>query len=111
MAVYAASTQAVATGKLTSFPAPHGTVGWMPNGFDLFSAISPGNQMIAAYAATRPLGQGTVRLYLVPVTRPGRRLMAVPSSSAFLFTRTAWSARGSWLLYEGPGRHVAGHPG
>jgi len=25
--------------KLTSFPAPHGTVGWMPNGFDLVSAI------------------------------------------------------------------------
>ena len=31
---------------------------------------------------------------------------AVPSSAAYLFARTAWSARGSWLLYQGPGGHL-----
>jgi hypothetical protein len=46
----------VVTGKLISFPAPPGTAGWVPNGFDLVSAISPDDQMIAAYAAIRPRG-------------------------------------------------------
>ena len=44
----------VVTGKLISFPAPPGTAGWVPNGFNLVSAISHDNRMIAAYAATRP---------------------------------------------------------
>jgi len=44
----------VVTGKLISFPAPPGTAGWVPNGFNLVSAISHDDQMIAAYAATRP---------------------------------------------------------
>jgi hypothetical protein len=30
----------------------------------------------------------------------------VPSSAAYLFARTAWSATGSWLLYQGPGQHL-----
>src|SRR5262249_46242480 len=48
----------VVTGRLVSFPAPPGTAGWVPNGFDSFatSAISPAGQMIAAYAAMRPQG-------------------------------------------------------
>ncbi len=52
----------VVTGKLVSFPAPPGTAGWVPNGFDLVSSISHDGQMIAAYAATRPEGTGRARL-------------------------------------------------
>jgi hypothetical protein len=96
----------VVTGKLISFPAPPGTAGWVPGGFNLVSAISPDGQMIAAYAATRPQGAGKVRLYLMRIAGPSRRAMPVPSSIADLFARTAWSASSTWLLYQGPGRHL-----
>jgi len=96
----------VVTGKLISFAAPPGTAGWVPNGFGLVSAISPAGQMIAAYAATGPKGQGRVRLYLMPAARPSGQPRPVPSSAAYLFARTAWSANGSWLLYQGPGGHL-----
>jgi len=96
----------VMTGKLISFAAPPGTAGWVPDGFNLVGAISPGDQMIAAYAAARPQGQGRVRLYLMPITRASGQPKAVPSSDAYLFARTAWSAKGSWLLYQGPGEHL-----
>jgi hypothetical protein len=96
----------VMTGTLMSFAAPPGTAGWVPNGFNLVSAMSPGDQMIAAYAAARPQGQGRVRLYLMPITRASGQPKAVPSSDAYLFARTAWSAKGSWLLYQGPGGHL-----
>jgi hypothetical protein len=96
----------VITGKLISFAAPPGTAGWVPNGFNLVSAISLGDQMIAAYAATRPQGQGRVRLYLMQITRPSGEPRAIRSSDAYLFARTAWSAQGSWLLYQGPGEHL-----
>jgi hypothetical protein len=96
----------VVTGKLSSFAAPPGTAGWVPNGFNLVSAISPADQMIAAYAALRPQGQGRVRLYLMPITSSSGQPRAVPSSAAYLFARTAWSANGSWLFYQGPGGHL-----
>ena len=96
----------VVTGRLVSFAAPPGTGGWVPDGFNLAGAISPAGQLIAAYAAVRPQGLGRVRLYLMPVTGPSAPPAAVPSSAAFLFARTAWSARGSWLLYQGPGGHL-----
>jgi hypothetical protein len=99
----------VRTGQVTSFAAPPGTAGWVPNGFNLVSAVSPASpagQMIAAYAAMRPQGQGKVRLYLMPVTGRSGQPKAVPSSAAYLFARTAWSAPGSWLLYQGPGEHL-----
>ena len=96
----------VVTGRLTSFAAPHGTAGWVPDDFDLVNAISPGNTMIAAYAATRPQGQGVVRLYLVPISNASGAPRAVPSSAAHLFARTAWSANGSWLFYQGPGGNM-----
>jgi hypothetical protein len=95
-----------ATGQLISFAAPPGTAGWVPNGFNLASAISPADRMIAAYAAIRPQGQGRVRLYLMPITSPSAQPRAVPSSAANLFAKTAWSANGSWLLYQGPGGHL-----
>jgi hypothetical protein len=95
----------VVTGKVRSFAAPPGTAGWVPNGFGLVSAIRPGDAMIAAYAAVRPLGEGRTRLYVLRL-HGARRVMAVPSSAAFLYARTGWSARGSWLLYQGPGKHL-----
>jgi hypothetical protein len=96
----------VVTGRLTSYSAPPGTAGWVPNGFDLVSAIAPGDKMIAAYAATRPQGQGAVRLYLVPIRDPSGPPRAVPSSAAHLFARTAWSANGTWLFYQGAGGNL-----
>jgi hypothetical protein len=96
----------VVTGQLISYAAPPGTAGWVPSGFNLVSAISPRDQMIAAYAVVRPQGQGRVRLYLMPITSPPARSRAVPSSAAYLFARTAWSTNGSWLLYQGPGGHL-----
>ena len=96
----------VVTGKLISFPAPPGTAGWVPNGFNLVSAISHHDQRIAAYAAIRPQGAGQVRLYVMRIAGPSRRPIAVPSSAAYLFARTAWSAEDTWLLYQGPGGHL-----
>ena len=96
----------VVTGKLISFPAPPGTAGWVPGGFNLVSAISPDDQMIAAYAAIRSQRAGQVRLYVMRITGPSRRAMPVPSSAAYLFARTAWSANDTWLLYQGPGGHL-----
>jgi hypothetical protein len=96
----------VVTGELISFPAPPDTGGWVPNGFNLVSAISHDDQMIAAYAAIRPQGAGQVRLYVMRIAGPSRRAMPVPSSAAYLFARTAWSADDTWLLYQGPGGHL-----
>jgi hypothetical protein len=91
----------VVTGRLSSFVTPPGTAGWVPNGFNAVSAISPGNRMIAAYAAVRPQGKGRARLYVIPLSGPPGRARAMPSSAAPLFAKTAWSAKGSWLLYQG----------
>jgi hypothetical protein len=99
----------VVTGKLTSVPAPAGTVGWVPNGFDMVSAISPRSTMIGAYAKVRPAGSGRVRLYVVRLRGGARRARPVPSSVAFLFARTAWSVQGGWLLYQGPGAHLSAY--
>jgi hypothetical protein len=96
----------VITGKLISFPAPPGTAGWVPGGFNLVSAISHDDQMIAAYAAIRPQGAGQVRLYVMRIAGASRRAMPVPSSAAYLFARTAWSANDTWLLHQGPGGHL-----
>ena len=96
----------VVTGKLVSVPAPPGTAGWVPSGLGLVSGFSRDGQRIAAYAATRPQGAGQVRLYVLRVAAPSRPAVPVPSSAAVLFARTAWSADGSWLLYQGPGGHL-----
>jgi hypothetical protein len=96
----------VVTGRLVSVKAPPGTAGWVPNGFGLVSAIAPGDGMIAAYAARGPQGLGQTRLYLLRLAGSRPRAAAVPSSDAFLFARTGWSASGSWLLYQGPGTHL-----
>ncbi len=96
----------VVTGQLTSIPVPAGTAGWVPNGFGLVSAISPHGAMIAAYAEVRPAGSGRVRLYLMRTQGAVTRPRPIPASAAFLYARTAWSFRGGWLLYQGPGEHL-----
>jgi hypothetical protein len=96
----------VVSGKLRSYPAPPGTAGWVPNGFGPVSAIRPDGGMLAAYAATRPLGHGRTRLYALSLTGRHQPPTAVPSSAAFLFARTGWTAKGSWLLYQGPGTRM-----
>jgi hypothetical protein len=96
----------VVTGKLISFPAPPGTAGWVPTGFNLGSAISHDDHMIAAYAAIRPQRAGHVRLYVMRIVGPSRQAMPVPSSAAYLFARTAWSEDDTWLLYQGPAGHL-----
>jgi hypothetical protein len=93
----------VVTGGLVSIAVPPGTTGWIPNGFNTVSAISPDGQMIAAYAATRPR-EGRVRLYVIRLSTG--RATAVPSSAANLSARTAWSVNSAWLLYQGPGGHL-----
>jgi hypothetical protein len=101
----------VITGRVRSFTRPAGTAGWVPHDFTAGSAFSAGNRMMAAYAVTRPLGYGRVRLYLLRLAGHARPVSAVPSSGAHLFSRTAWSVRGSWLLYQSHGRLWAYQPG
>jgi hypothetical protein len=96
----------VVTGRVQSFGTPPGTAGWMPLGIGVTQAIAPGGRMIAAYAATMPLGRGRDRLFVLRVGGIGGAPRAVPASGAVLYPRTAWSAGGSWLFYQGPGGHL-----
>jgi hypothetical protein len=98
----------VVTGRLVSFPAPPGTAGWVPAGFNRVSAISPGDRMIAAYAAVPAPRRSRFRLYLVRLAGPYVRAAAVPSSAPVM-AQTAWSVEGSWLLYQGPGGHLSAY--
>jgi hypothetical protein len=94
----------VVTGRLLSFGAPPGTAGWIPFGIGVTHAIAPGGRMIAAYAAPLPLGQGRDRLFALRLSGTGGPPRAMPFSAAHaaLDPRTAWSAGGSWLFYQGP---------
>ena len=96
----------VVTGALRSFRAPPGTAGWLPYGFNITQSIAPRDSAIAAYAATRPPGQRQYRLFVIRLTGATGRPVAVPSSTGHIYPRTAWSADGSWLFYQGPGRHM-----
>jgi hypothetical protein len=90
------------TGKRVSYPAPSGTVGWVPNGFGLNGGFAASTGALAAEAAVPPAGKGRIRLFVVPSFGGGRASIPVPSSTAPLYARTAWSPDGSWLLYQGP---------
>ena len=98
----------VVTGRLRSFAAPPGTVGWIANhgGFVNVSAIARSGTMMAADAVIPPDDHGRVRAFVLRLTGPHRRPAAVPSSTGFLWAATAWSASGSWLFYQGPGQHM-----
>jgi hypothetical protein len=98
----------VVTGRLLSFRAPPGTLGWIPIGIGITKAIAPGGRLIAAYAATLPPARGRDRLFVLRLGGTGGAPRVVPSSAAdaTLSSRTAWSADGSWLFYRGPGGHL-----
>ncbi len=90
----------VVTGRLRSFPAPPGTIGWVPSHGGYWSASALSSAMIAAKAVVAPASQGIAREFVLPVTGRDSRATAVPSSAAFLLSVTAWS--GQWLFYQGP---------
>jgi hypothetical protein len=92
----------VVTGRRASFAAPRGTLGWVPDGFNLDSVIAPGNGAIAAEAAIAPARNGAVRLFVVRLGPTPRGPIAAPGSTAYLYAKTAWSPDGSWLMYQGP---------
>lgn len=98
------------TGRLRSFPAPRGTRGWAPthggNWAWSRSEIAPSGQLMAAEAVVAPVSKGFARVFVLHLTGPDTRPTAVPSSASFLLSVTTWSARGSWLFYQGPGQHL-----
>jgi hypothetical protein len=98
----------LATGRLYSAPPPPGTAGWVPGGYNILGrALAPGGRArIAAYAATRPLGTGHGRLFVLHLSGPSPRPKPVPASAAIAWERTAWSADGSWLFYQGRGQRM-----
>ena len=100
----------VGTGRLRSFAAPRGTRGWAPthggNWAWSRSEIAPSGRMMAAEAVVAPGSQGIARVFVLHLTGPDTQATAVPSSAAFLLSVTAWSARGWWLFYQGPGQRM-----
>ena len=46
------------------------------------------------------------RVFIIHLTGPETRAVAVPSSAAFLLSVTAWSPDSSWLFYQGPGEDL-----
>jgi len=95
----------VVTGRLVSLKMPPGTAGWVPDGFYRGEPIAPGNGTIAAETKLRPTSQGSERLYVIGLSGPRPRRTPVPSA-ALVDASVAWSAEGSWLLYQGPGGHM-----
>lgn len=92
----------VVTGRRRSYSAPPKTVGWVPNGFGLNNGLAPKGDMLAVEAAIPPVRKGRIRLFAVPIGGDRRAPIPVPSSTARLYARTAWSPDGAWLLYQGP---------
>ena len=98
----------VVTGRLRSFAAPPGTSGWVPShgGYWSVSAIAHSGPVLAAEAVVPPDRRGLARVFVLHLTGRRRPPVAVPSPAAFLLSVTAWSDRGSWLFYQGPGQHM-----
>lgn len=100
----------VVSGRLQSFAAPPGTTGWAPthggNWAWSVSEIAPSGQLMSAQAVLAPDTQGIVRVFILHLAGQDTHATAVPSSTAFLLSVTAWSADSSWLFYQGPGEHM-----
>jgi hypothetical protein len=96
----------VITGTVLSLPAPPGTVGWVPPEFNLEQPISPANAMVAAEAALPSAQQDRGRLYTVQLNSQHPRPDVVPRSASFVRMRVAWSVRGSWVFFQGPGGYM-----
>jgi hypothetical protein len=96
-----------ATGRVSSFPAPRGTVGWVPGrGYNDDNVISAGRPMLAAQAALAPLSGGNAVTYVASLGGGPARPLAVPHSVAPVLSLTSWSVRGSWLFYQGPDQQL-----
>lgn len=93
----------VASGRLSSFPAPRGTLGWVPWQFDVVDSIAPDSTMMAAEAAVPSRYDDQGRLYVIPLAGAHQQPRVVPGSAGFVLSKIAWSVRGGWLFYEGPG--------
>jgi hypothetical protein len=96
------------SGRRLAFAAPPGTLGWASYGGPpgpADSAIAPGNGLLAAPAAVAPASDGTVRLFVLRLGRPGAAPLAVPRSAGPGYAVSTWSSS-SWLFYEGPGGKV-----
>jgi len=99
----------VATGHLRTFARPAGTIGWLPNragDFWSFTDIAPSGRLMAAKAALWPPRLGMARAYVLRLAGRASRPTPVPSSTSFVLAAMAWSRHGSWLFYQGPGRHL-----
>ncbi len=92
----------VVTGHLSSFPAPRGTLGWVPYQFDTVGSISPDDTMIAAEAAVPSRYDDQGRLYVIRLGATHRQPRVVPGSAGFVLSKVAWSVRGGWLFFQGP---------
>jgi hypothetical protein len=92
------------SGRRRSFPAPRGTLGWVPgesqSGFE--ATIAPAGTMLAAQAAITPAQAGRTQLFVVHLARDHNLPTAVPLSTVREGADAAWSIDGSWLLYQGP---------
>jgi hypothetical protein len=96
----------VVTGGVSSYRAPRGTLGWVPYQFDTVNPIAPGDTMIAAEAAVPSRYDDQGRLYVIPLTGNHWQPRLVPGSAGFVRSKVAWSVRGGWLFFEGPGWHL-----
>jgi hypothetical protein len=96
----------VITGRVLSLRTPLGTVGWVPPEFNLEQPISPGNAMVAAEAALPSAHGDRGRLYTVQLNSRHPRPRAVPRSASFVRMRVAWSVRGGWVFFQGPGGYM-----
>ncbi len=95
----------LATRRRLAFPAPPRTAGWVPDGFGVETAISPDDRMLAAAAALVPARKGKTRLFVLRLAHNSKPT-PVPTSTARLYARTAWSPDGAWLFYQGPGARL-----
>lgn len=96
----------VITGTVLSFRTPPGTAGWVPPEFNLEQPISPANAMVAAEAALPSGRHARGRLYIVQLSSRHPRPRAVPRSASFVRMRVAWSVRGGWVFFQGPGGYM-----
>ncbi|MGH2875272.1 MAG: hypothetical protein ACRDNJ_10160 [Solirubrobacteraceae bacterium] len=87
-------------GRRFAFSTPTGTLGWLASQFSLDSGFAP-DRLLAAQAAIAPARTGRAHLFLLRLN-PTTHTTRVPQSTAPLYARSAWSRRGSWLLYQGP---------
>jgi hypothetical protein len=78
----------------------------VPPEFNLEQPISPGNAMVAAEAALPSAHGDSGRLYIVQLSSRRPRPRVVPRSASFVRMRVAWSIRGGWVFFQGPGGYL-----